>query len=316
MGPSLLFLNGTLAQIPLPLLFPASAPSKQAAKLPMQPGHGRFSSCTAAAPAPWHSPALPWLTETHGAAASINGALCSLRSQMPSPSSPRAERVLCVHNQPLGRSELGNKTPSLCPGRDCCPPAGLRAGDSKCEVVCESGQQVQGAGQGRGPKDTCGLIRCALGRATLSLHLGTWDLPSELLSWAPSALQELAEKRRNKLCLIPSPISANHPIRRAPSRAPSAIGDWVFPCLVAKMCPYFAPTKQIREMEQVPWAGLLARRRVNSHPSILCPAVPGDGPVGLGEWKREGRRWRHPGGAGDHQGPPAQAAPKGEGPPG
>lgn len=38
---------------------------------------------------------------THGAAASINGALCSRRSQMPSPSSPHAERVLCVHNQPL-----------------------------------------------------------------------------------------------------------------------------------------------------------------------------------------------------------------------
>lgn len=88
----------------------------------MQPGQGRFSSCTAAAPAQWPSSALPWLTETHGAAASINWALCSLRSQMPSPSSPHAERVLCVHNQPLGRSELGNKTPSLSPGRDWCPP--------------------------------------------------------------------------------------------------------------------------------------------------------------------------------------------------
>lgn len=45
-----------------------------------------------------------------------------LRSQMPSPSSPHAERVLCVHNQPLGRSELGNKTRSLSPGRAWCPP--------------------------------------------------------------------------------------------------------------------------------------------------------------------------------------------------
>lgn len=79
------------------------------------------------------TPALPRLTETRGAAASINGALCSLRSQMPSPSSPCAERalcVLCVRDQPLGRSELGNKTPSFSPGGDWCPPAGVRAGDS------------------------------------------------------------------------------------------------------------------------------------------------------------------------------------------
>lgn len=133
-GPSLLFLNGTLAQTPLPPLFPGFSPLQQAAKLPMHAGQGRFSSCTAAAPAQWHSSALPWLTETPGAAASINGALCSLRSQMPSPSPPHAERVLCVHNQPLGRSELGNKTPSLSPGRDWCPPG---RGEGW-------GQQVQG----------------------------------------------------------------------------------------------------------------------------------------------------------------------------
>lgn len=104
----------------LPWLQP---PLNRQQSCPMQPGQGRFSSRTAAAPAQWHSSALPWLTETHGAAASINGALCSLRSQMPSPSSPHAERVLCVHNQPLGSSEPGNKTPSLSPGRAWCPPS-------------------------------------------------------------------------------------------------------------------------------------------------------------------------------------------------
>lgn len=119
---------------PTPPSLPWLQPPPWAAKLPMHAGQGRFSSCTAAAPAQWHSSALPWLTETPGAAASINGALCSLRSQMPSPSPPHAERVLCVHNQPLGRSELGNKTPSLSPGRDWCPPG---RGEGW-------GQQVQG----------------------------------------------------------------------------------------------------------------------------------------------------------------------------
>lgn len=74
--------------------------------------------------------ALSWLTETHGALVSINRGLCFLCSQMPSPSSPQAERALCVHDQPLGRSKPGNKTPSLSPGRDWCPSAGVRVGDS------------------------------------------------------------------------------------------------------------------------------------------------------------------------------------------
>lgn len=76
------------------------------------------------------TPALPRLTETRGAAGSINRTFCSLHSQMPPPSSPHAERALCVHDQPLGQSELGNKTPSLSPGNNWCPPFGVRVGDS------------------------------------------------------------------------------------------------------------------------------------------------------------------------------------------
>jgi len=95
--------------------------------------------------------ALPQLTETRRAAASINGALCSLLSQMPSPSSPHAERALCVHHQPRGRSKPGNKTTSLSPGRDWCPPAGERVGDSSARqrVKAASLARTPGKSQGR-----------------------------------------------------------------------------------------------------------------------------------------------------------------------
>lgn len=128
------FLNGTLAQIPLSPLSPGFSPLRAGNKAShtAQPGEVYFMHCCC--PSSVHScactPALPQLTETHGAAASINGTLCSLHSQMPSPSSPHAERALCVHDQPLDRSEPGNKTPSLSPGSDWCPPAGVRVGDS------------------------------------------------------------------------------------------------------------------------------------------------------------------------------------------
>lgn len=101
------------------------------------PGSAHNCGCT---------PALPQLTETRGAAGSINGALYSLRSQMPSLSSPHAERALCVHNQPLGRIEPGNKTPSLSPGRDWCPPAGVQAGDSSTR------QRVKAPGHWASPR--------------------------------------------------------------------------------------------------------------------------------------------------------------------
>lgn len=162
----------------------------------MQPGQGRFSSCTAAAPAQPHSSALPWLTETHGAAASINGALCSCVPRCHHPPLPMLKgSCVCTISRWAGAS-WGTKHglfPLAEPGA---PPAWVRAGDSECEVVCESSQQGQGAGQARGPKDTCSLIRCALGHAPLSPHLGTWDLPSQLLFWALSALQKPAEKRQ------------------------------------------------------------------------------------------------------------------------
>ncbi|EOA95500.1 hypothetical protein Anapl_10067 [Anas platyrhynchos] len=53
----------------------------------------------------------PRLAETLGAVAGIKGALCSLRSQLPAPSSPHAERALCERD--------GNNTTALCGERGC-----------------------------------------------------------------------------------------------------------------------------------------------------------------------------------------------------
>lgn len=89
----------------------------------------------------------PRLAETLGAVAGIKGALCSLRSQLPAPSSPHAERALCERD--------GNNTTALC-GEQGCPERGGRLGDGARR--CVHGQEV-----GKEPAPGS-LWSCQLGR--------------------------------------------------------------------------------------------------------------------------------------------------------
>lgn len=89
----------------------------------------------------------PQLAETLGAVAGIKGALCSLRSQLPAPSSPHAERALCERD--------GNNTTALC-GERGCPERGGRLGDGARR--CVHGQEM---GKEPAPRS---LWSCQLGR--------------------------------------------------------------------------------------------------------------------------------------------------------
>lgn len=95
----------------------------------------------------------PRLAETLGAVAGIKGALCSLRSQLPAPSSPHAERALCERD--------GNNTTALC-GERGCPARGGRLGDGARRRV--HGQETGTRAEGRvwapvwAPQGSCGSV--------------------------------------------------------------------------------------------------------------------------------------------------------------
>lgn len=126
-------------------------------------GRGRFSRSPGSAQGRACTLALPRLAETRGAAASINGALCSPRSQMPAPSSPHAERALCVRDQAGEQNHVSLRGQGPVP-----PRAGCEAWGRQREAARASGQRGQESGpraEGQTHVASSGLLWPRLRRA-------------------------------------------------------------------------------------------------------------------------------------------------------
>lgn len=173
-GPLMLFLHRALAHIPL---YPS-----------MQPGQGRFISCIAAALAQRTTVAVPRPCPSSqkpvGLQAASMGPFIPCVPRCHHSPLPMLKGPCVCTISPWAGSSQGTKH-HLFPLAETGAPGRGAGWGQQHEAACEGTRTL---GKSQGQRTHVGSCWCALGSVLLPLHKRTWDLPSQLLPCAPSAL--------------------------------------------------------------------------------------------------------------------------------